>query len=93
MSHPALASLHSPEMDFHGHACLQSGEAIVTEWRGGYISRFGTSGEKLQTFGIFGADEGQFRYPRGVTVDHEGSIYVADKDNIIAFRNSRHLER
>jgi len=35
----------------------------------------------INTFGSEGTDEGQFKFPRGVAVDEQGSIYVADSGN------------
>ena len=37
-----------------------------------------SSGEKLRSFGTCGFGQGQFNYPRGVAVDVEGNVLVAD---------------
>ena len=57
-------------------ALNQSGEVVVT-WK--YISVFSPSGEKLRSFGTKG--QGQLMSPRGVAVDGEGNILVADSEN------------
>ena len=57
-------------------ALNQSGEVVVT-WK--CISVFSPSGEKLRSFGTKG--HGQLMSPRGVAVDGEGNILVADSEN------------
>jgi tripartite motif-containing protein 71 len=39
------------------------------------------TGVFLYSFGSEGKEEGQFRYPRGVTCDHDGNIIVCDSFN------------
>ena len=62
-----------------GVAINQRGEVIVVD--GHCVSVFSPSGKKLQTFGILGSGRGQFQFPRGVTVDAEWNILVADGGN------------
>ncbi len=60
------------------------GEVIVSEYEGHCVSIFDCShahGKKIQSFGRHGSNEQQFRYPRGLTVDYEGNILVADSVN------------
>ena len=64
-----------------GVAINQRGEVIVTEWGGDCVSVFSPSGEKLQTFGKRGSEQGQFRRPRGLAVDEDDNILVADSAN------------
>ena len=52
----------------------QRGEIIVTEHGGHCISIFSPTGEKIQTFGIVGSDQGQFMFPHGVAADGDGNI-------------------
>ena len=59
----------------------RSGEVVVTEWESDCVSVFSPSGHKLRSFGTLGSDKGQFRGPRGVVVDGEGNILVADHGN------------
>ncbi|RMH05045.1 MAG: hypothetical protein D6704_10190 [Nitrospirae bacterium] len=35
----------------------------------------------VMVFGTEGVDDGEFRSPTGIAIDHEGNIYVADTDN------------
>ena len=35
----------------------------------------------MQMFGREGTNPGEFKYPRGITTDHEGFILVADSGN------------
>lgn len=39
------------------------------------------NGRVLSSFGSEGSDEGQFKFPRGVAVDEQGYIVVADSGN------------
>ena len=45
------------------------------------ISIFSPAGEKLRSFGSKDSGHGQFNYPRGVAVDDDGNILVADGNN------------
>jgi tripartite motif-containing protein 2/3/tripartite motif-containing protein 71 len=64
-----------------GVAIAQNGEVVVSELGKHCMSMFGTSGEKLKSFGSYGALQGEFGGPRGVAVDCEGNILVADSWN------------
>ena len=66
--------LHKP----WGIALNQSGEVVVTSE---CVSVFSASGDKLRSFGTEGSGQGQFMNPRGVAVDGEGNILVADSYN------------
>ncbi len=65
----------------HGVALGKGGEVIVTEYSGHSVSIFSSDGKKLRSFGAYGTDKGQFINPRGVAVDGEGNILIADSDN------------
>ena len=52
----------------YGVAVNQRG-LVVTECNGHCVSVFSQCGKKLQSFGTQGSGHGQFKYPRGVTVD------------------------
>ena len=56
-------------------------EVVVTECGADCVFVFSVSGEKLRSFGTPGSGEGQLKYPRGVAVDAEGNILVADNEN------------
>jgi DNA-binding beta-propeller fold protein YncE len=45
------------------------------------IKIFKPKGEAISNFGEEGDDNGQFRYPLGIDVDHSGRIYIADSGN------------
>ncbi len=64
-----------------GIAFNQRGEVVVAEGDGNCVSSFSSSGQKLQSFGRRGSDQGQFNEPCGVAVDGEGNIIVADSSN------------
>ena len=63
-----------------GASVNERGEIIVTEC-GRCISIFSSSGEKIRTFGSRGSAQGEFKSPRGVTVDGDGNILVVDEYN------------
>ncbi len=65
----------------YGVALGKKGEVIVTELSRDCVSIFSSDGKKLRSFGTRGSDKGQFKSPRGVAVDGEGNILVADSDN------------
>ena len=65
-----------------GIALNQSGEVVVTSSTWNYVSVFSPSGDMLRSFGTKGSGQGQFRHPRGVAVDGEGNILVADNHRI-----------
>ena len=68
-----------------GVAVNQRAEILVAERYGHCISVFSSTGEKLQSFGSKGFGRGQFNGPRGVTVDDDGNILVADNHRIQKF--------
>ncbi len=62
----------------------KKGEVIVTEWDRDCISIFSSDGKKLLSFGTRGSYKGhdrQLKDPKGVAVDGEGNILVADSNN------------
>ena len=59
----------------------QKGEVIVTEGRVHCVSICTPTGEKIQTFGSHGSENGQFDRPRSVAMDGDGNILVGDKNN------------
>ncbi len=65
-----------------GVAVGKRGEVIVTETKNkDCVSIFSSDGKKLRSFGTHGSDKGKFNAPRGVAVDGEGNILVADSGN------------
>ena len=63
----------------------QRGEVVVTENSGHCVSVFRPNGEKIRSFGTQGFDRGQFKNPRGVTMDNDGNIIVLDNHRIQKF--------
>ena len=65
-----------------GVAINKRGEVVVTELGGHCVSVFSPyNGKKLRSFGTEGSGQGKFFWPRGVKVDGEGNILVADSFN------------
>lgn len=64
-----------------GVAINQKGEIIVVESGGLCISIFDPKGEKIQSFGSHGSENGQFDEPHGMAVDSDGNIVVVDTNN------------
>ena len=62
-----------------GVAFNHAGEIVVSDVDSGSV--LSPNGTKLRSFGTGGSGPGQFIDPRGVAVDDEGNILVADRDN------------
>ena len=60
---------------------VERDEVIVAEMNAHCISIFSPSGEKIRSFGSYGASYGNFKYPRSVALDGEGNILVVDTKN------------
>jgi DNA-binding beta-propeller fold protein YncE len=46
------------------------------------IQAFDTEGRFLGKWGRVGSGDGQFRYPNAVALGGDGTVYVADRDNV-----------
>ena len=65
-----------------GVAVNKKGEIVVVENTIAHcVSVYSRAGEKLRSFGSYGSEFGQFSQPRGVAVDDNGNILVADTKN------------
>ena len=53
-------------------------DIVVAEKDSHCITILNKEGKKLQSFGTRGTKEGQFTYPRGVAISHDGHILVTD---------------
>jgi len=53
----------------------------VVDWDNHRIQIFDQDGKFIHKFGSKGNDNGQFHYPRGIAIDHDDNIYVADSLN------------
>lgn len=58
----------------------KSGEIVVSEYEH-RVSIFSRQGEKMQSFGSLGQEQGQFQYPRGIVLTSDNHILVADSEN------------
>ena len=78
----AIKSLNETTCSPMGIVISQSGEVVVTEPNGdSCVTLYSPRGERLQSFGTVGSDQGQFNGPTGVALDGEGNILVTDYDN------------
>ena len=64
-----------------GVAISRRGYVVVTEYDSACVSVFGISGFKHRTFGSDDSENQHLRDPRGITVDSDGNILVADSGN------------
>lgn len=64
-----------------GVAITKDDNLVVSECRESKISIFNLSGKLVRSFGVFGTETKQFKYPRGVALDSEDNIFVVDSYN------------
>ncbi len=63
-------------------AMAADGSLYVTDGYGNArVHRFDPSGKLLYSWGEPGSGPGQFNLPHGITIDREGLVYVADREN------------
>jgi DNA-binding beta-propeller fold protein YncE len=60
------------------HLAVWNDEVFVSDQFAGKVEVYSTEGHHLRTIGTKGVGFGQFDIPRGVAVDREGLVYVAD---------------
>jgi sugar lactone lactonase YvrE len=60
---------------------VPSGDVWVVDKLNNRIEKFNSKGEYLGKFGSQGTGNGQFNFPRAITVDGEGNLWVADAGN------------
>ena len=77
----SIDGLESP----YGMAVNQRGEVVVAESGRHCVSIFSPGGKKLQSFGTYGSNPGEFMDPRDVAVDGNGNILVIDKRRLQKF--------
>ena len=58
-----------------------NGFVYVSEYENHRISVFTSLGQFVTSFGKWGSGPGEFKYPRGITVDGCGVVYVSDWGN------------
>nr|CAI5832425.1 unnamed protein product [Callosobruchus analis] len=57
----------------HYIAVSSTNRVVVSDSNNHRIQIFDVNGKVITTFGTEGADEGQFKFPRGVAVDDQGT--------------------
>jgi DNA-binding beta-propeller fold protein YncE len=63
-------------------ALSPAGEIYVTDGYGNArVHKFTPDGRLLLSWGEPGFGPGQFQLPHGIAVDHQGTVYVADREN------------
>ena len=89
-----LHIIHSPEMRGKpvniisglsypcGIIVTKNEEIVVAESSANCITILNKEGKKVKSFGTKGAREGQFNYPRGVAISHDGHILVTDNHRL-----------
>jgi DNA-binding beta-propeller fold protein YncE len=59
-----------------------SGDLYVSDGYGNArVHRFAPDGTLIQSWGEPGSGPGQFHVPHGIAVDHDGTVFVADREN------------
>jgi len=76
-SYPDGPGLDSP----YDLAVDNSGFIYVADTNNNRIQKFNRYGDLLESWGVWGTDNGNLYYPRSIAVDKFGNIYVADTDN------------
>ena len=65
-----------------GVVVTKNEEIVVAECHANRITILNKEGEKVKSFGTEGTKEGQFTYPRGVAISHDGHILVPDNHRL-----------
>ena len=79
LAHPVrvVTDLNRP----YGIAINSHGETIVSERGSHRISIFDIRGQKIQTFGSYGDNPEQMKYPAGIAIDDMDNIYVSSSSH------------
>ena len=65
-----------------GVVITKNEEIVVAERDANRIAILNKEGKKMKSFGTKGTKEGQFTYPRGVAISHDGHILVTDEHRL-----------
>ena len=66
----------------YGVVVTKNEEIVVAERDSHCITILNKEGKKVKSFGTKGTKEGQFTYPRGVAISHDGHILVTDNHRL-----------
>ena len=66
----------------YGVVITKNEEIVVAEWSAHCITILNKEGKKVKSFGTCGTKEGQFIYPYGVAISHDGHILVTDNHRL-----------
>ena len=66
----------------YGVVITKNEEIVVAEKHSHCITILNKEGKKVKSFGTEGTKEGQFTYPRGVAISHDGHILVTDNHRL-----------
>lgn len=58
-----------------------TGDIFVTDEKNHRVQKFDSEGNFILEWGSKGSQNGQFRFPVGIYVDHSGDVYIADTGN------------
>ena len=76
-----LGQVDSGQLSFpFGIAVDGSGNVYVVDYNNNRVVKFLTD-STVQTWGVYGTGNSEFRYPSGIAVDGSGNVYVADTSN------------
>jgi hypothetical protein len=64
-----------------GIAFESSGDNFISDWGNSRVQKLDNNGAFITKWGIFGSEDGHFRWPNGVAVDPTDRVYVVDTDN------------
>ena len=86
LSHPVrvVTGLNKP----FGIAFNKCGEMIVSDRCGHRVSIFNIKGQKIPTFGSYGASPDQMVFPTGLAIDDTDNIYVGSDHKLQKFTSS-----
>ena len=66
--------------NLHG-VCVSGQYVYVSNYGGHNVSVFATAGHYVTSFGEYGHEEGEFRFPRGICIDQQAIVCVCDYMN------------